>query len=463
MLRVMTWRTSVCLSCFSSVAVEPAKYPLARILFAAVPPLLFALPICAWSSPALPSNVPPNMIVILTDDLGYADLGVQGQVPDVRTPHLDRLAAEGVRCTAGYITAPQCSPSRAGLVTGRYQQRFGIDEIPDCPLPLSAVTIAERLKGAGYVTGMVGKWHLNPNVLCVKWARENLPNIQPERGRVQIPLGELLKYYPHCQGFDDYFVGEMHRYYANFASERSRAEAARRANVTKPAPVEGDAFWMTDNRYRLDVQSEAAVEFLERNHERPFFLYLCYYAPHVPLEATPEYLARFTGDMPARRRHALAMTSAVDDGVGRIVETLKRLNIDERTLIIFTSDNGAPLKMTKEDRQPVNVSTADWDGSLNDPWVGEKGMLSEGGIRVPFLLRWPGTLPPGLIFSQSVSSLDIAATANALAGLPPDQQLDGVDLMPFLTGKQHGAPTTRSTGGSGVKRPCARENGSTSR
>ncbi len=144
--------------------------------------------------------------------------------------------------------------------------------------------------------------------------------------------------------------------------------------------------------------------------------------------------------MPQRRRYALAMISAVDDGVGRILNALKHHKIDERTLIIFTSDNGAPLKMTREDRQPVNISTADWDGSLNDPWVGEKGMLSEGGIRVPFLLRWPGKLPAGLVYRQPVISLDIAATANALAGLPPDKRLDGVDLIPFLTGDRAEAP-----------------------
>ncbi len=183
----------------------------------------------AWHQPAaFPSSSPPNIIVVFTDDLGYADVGVQGQTHDVQTPHLDRLAAEGVRCTAGYITAPQCSPSRAGLITGRYQQRFGMDTIPDCPLPLDEVTIAERLKQAGYATGMVGKWHLNPNLLCVKWARANLPDVTPVRGRVKIPVPMMLQYYPHCQGFDQYFVGEMHRYYANFASAASQAENAKR-------------------------------------------------------------------------------------------------------------------------------------------------------------------------------------------------------------------------------------------
>ncbi len=391
---------------------------------------------------ALASQERPNIIVIFTDDLGYADIGVQGQVQDVRTPHLDRLADEGVRCTAGYITAPQCSPSRAGLITGRYQQRYGIDTIPDCPLPLDAVTIAERLKRAGYATGMVGKWHLNPNILSLRWARENLPDVQPENGRVQIPVRESLKFYPHRQGFDDYLVGEMHRYFTNFASAQSRSDNVRKANAKKREPVASEeaGFWITDDRYRLEIQSDAALDFLQRNRERPFFLYLCYFAPHVPLEATPEYLDRFPGEMAERRRHALAMISAVDDGVGRIMEALKQHNLDQQTLVIFTSDNGAPLKLTKEDARPVNVSSAAWDGSLNDPWVGEKGMLSEGGIRVPFLLRWPGTLPAGLVYSHGVSSLDIAATASAIAQQPLDPQLDGVNLIPYLTGDQQTEP-----------------------
>ena len=125
----------------------------------------------------------PNVIVILTDDLGYADLGAQGQERDVRTPHLDRFAAEGVRCTAGYVTSPQCSPSRAGLITGRYQQRLGIDTIPDMPLPLAAVTIPERLRGAGYTSGQIGKWHLEPNPLCLNWAAKNLPEQKPNAAR----------------------------------------------------------------------------------------------------------------------------------------------------------------------------------------------------------------------------------------------------------------------------------------
>jgi arylsulfatase A-like enzyme len=366
---------------------------------------------------------PPNVIVILTDDLGYADLGVQGQVRDVRTPQLDRFAAEGVRCTAGYITAPQCSPSRAGLLTGRYQQRYGIDTIPDMPLPLEAVTLAERLAPAGYTSGQVGKWHLEPNPLSLKWAAANLPPQQPKAGgRIAIPEAQRQRFMPRAQGFDDYFCGEIGRYYANY--DLQGATVAPR--------------WVEDRRFRVEVQTEAALAFLGRARAKPFFLYLNYYAPHTPLELPPPYAASFPADLPRRRRAALAMMAAVDHGVGRILAALQAYGIDERTLIFFTSDNGAPVHGRRD--SPLDQDMGGWDGSLNTPWVGEKGMLAEGGIRVPFLVRWPGGLPAGKVYSQPVSSLDIAATANALAGLPPDGQLDGVNLVPFLRGEDANPP-----------------------
>jgi arylsulfatase A-like enzyme len=333
-----------------------------------------------------------------------------------------------VRMTAGYITAPQCSPSRAGLITGRYQQRFGLDSIPDCPLPLAEVTIAERLRAAGYVSGQVGKWHLDPNPLATRWIEENLPGAAKRaRDRVEIPETARRKFSPLAQGFDECFTGETKNYFATYERDgRSLAPTGERVNVR--------------DAYRLEAQTDAALAFIQRNHARPFFLYLCYFGPHVPLEATAKYLARFPGPMPERRRHALAMLSAIDDGVGRILGALRDHGIDENTLVAFTSDNGAPLQLTKEDKHPVNVASADWNGSLNEPLNGEKGMLTEAGIRVPFLLRWKSVLPAGKIYPEPVSSLDLAATAVAMAGLPRDPQLDGVNLIPFLTGEKSGAP-----------------------
>ena len=368
----------------------------------------------------------PNIIVILTDDQGDADLSCQRQVPDIKTPNLDFLAGQGVRLTAGYVTAPQCSPSRAGLITGRYQQKFGLDNIADDPMPLEEQTIPERLKKAGYVSGQVGKWHLEPNATSVKWARKNLPGLTPSKnGRVEIP-GQYYKMYSSlAQGFDECFQGEDHSYFATFDCDGNTLDP--HGTIVK------------QSGYRLETQTAAALAFLKRHHDQPFFLYLAYYGPHVPLEAPEKYLSRFPGEMPERRRHALAMLSAIDDGVGQITAALKQYNIDNNTLLFFTSDNGAPLAAArgkpKADLLPVNKSSADWDGSLNDPWIGEKGMLTEGGIRVPFIMCWPGRLPAGKIYDQPVSTLDIAATAVALAGLPADERLDGVNLIPHLNGE----------------------------
>ncbi|MFA5688631.1 MAG: sulfatase-like hydrolase/transferase [Kiritimatiellales bacterium] len=358
----------------------------------------------------------PNIIVIFTDDQGWADLGIHGAVDDIRTPHLDQLARDGALCTSGYVTAPQCAPSRAGLMTGKYQQRFGFDHIPDGPLRLEEITVAERLNDAGYTTGMVGKWHLEPNHTCVTWGREVCPD--KVDGNKVIPPGELvMKYFPEHQGFDEYFKGEIQRYWINYGLDgKNRARNGE---------------WITIPEFRIDTQTKAALSFIDRNKSKPFFLYLAYFAPHVPLEASKKYLDRFPGEMPERRRYALAMMSAVDDGVGEIRKKLTDYRIDRNTLIFYIADNGAPLKIDMEDL-PVSVPHGAWDGSMNVPWVGEKGMLMEGGIRVPYIVTWPEKIPVGTVISDPVISLDMAATAVAAAGLPPVEEFDGIDLIPHL-------------------------------
>lgn len=341
----------------------------------------------------------PNILVIFSDDHGWADFGAQGADQDIRTPYIDQLARDGVRFSRGYVTAPQCVPSRAGLITGRYQQRFGVEDNAHGPLPQAEVTIAERLKPAGYLAGHVGKWHLD---------------IAPTGGRREFRV--QADHMPHAQGFDEYWRGEMRQYFASH-------DLAGVPFVDAPHVV-------TDTRFRIVVQTEAALGFLDRRTakpEQPWFLYLAYYAPHVPLESPEPWFARTPTNLPLERRQALAMLAAMDDGVGRIREKLRTIGAETNTLVFFIGDNGAPLGGA-------------WNGSLNRPMVGQKGMLSEGGIRVPFVAAWPGRIAAGQVYDKPVISLDVAATALALAGLPHDKRLDGVNLVPFVTGENKTAP-----------------------
>lgn len=388
--------------------------------------LCFVL-VLLWGTTAHTQSTPakPNIIVIFADDLGYADLGAQGIFSDIKTPHLDRLAANGVRMTSGYVTAPQCVPSRAGLLSGRYQQKIGVDHNGTIPMPLEEVLLPQRMKKAGYITGMTGKWHLEPLHVQTEWVRKNRPELK-DKEKLEIgdiPLAAKMPYYPSARGFDEYFFGSMYRVWANYDLQGHTIEPQ----------------WLETNGYRLDNQTEATLAFIKRNHDRPFFFYLPYFAPHVPLEATEKYLSRFPGDMPERRRYCLAMMSAIDDGVGKIMQSLEEYGIADNTLIFFISDNGAPLKITKEDRS-LSFKGGAWDGSLNDPWVGEKGMISEGGIRVPFVVSWPAVLPKGMVYDQPVSALDVAATSVAVAGQDQAKELDGANLVPYLTGEATGLP-----------------------
>jgi arylsulfatase A-like enzyme len=383
--------------------------------------VLLLLSFCISTTKA--QNVPkkPNIIVILTDDMGYADVGIHGVEKDVRTPNLDALAKSGVRMTNGYVTAPQCVPSRAGLITGRYQTRFNLEMNGQGPMKPEEITLAERLKTAGYTTGFSGKWHLESGREEEQAAARNRdtanapPKLIPNRGI----------YMPYNQGFDEYLVGAMTRYAASHTLDGKKLDNA-------PQTINNKAF-------RVDVQAEWAVSFVDRNADKPFFLYLPFFAPHVPLEATEKYLSRFP-DATKERRMALAMVSAVDDGIGQLVKKLTEKGILENTLIVFLSDNGAPLHKNA------------WNGSLNTSLLGEKGMLTEGGIHIPFIMSWKGTLPAGKVYEKPIISLDIAATAIEMAGLKPDKALDGVNLMPFLLDKTTKVRTMSCTGVGEAKR-----------
>lgn len=337
----------------------------------------------------------PNIIVFYTDDHGFADLGIRGIDKDVRTPHLDALARSGVVARHGYSTAPQCVPSRGGLMTGRFQGRFDLDNNGSALDGFNKqTTIATRLQNAGYVTAQFGKWHLGPQ-------------------------NEITRH-----GFKHVF------------SQHSQAKFA--ANIT----LDGQDRPMSDlapDAYHLDGCSQAAASIIERYKDDPFFLYVAFRAPHTPLDAPASYMERFPGPMPERRRAALAMLSAVDDGVGRITSMLKKHGLTEKTLIFFIGDNGAPLKIHKTD-SPLKGDPGGWDGSLNTPLNGEKGMLAEGGMHVPFLIALPGTIPGGQVYEHPVSALDVAATAVEVAAITDRSNLDGVNLLPYLTGEKKDAP-----------------------
>ena len=334
----------------------------------------------------------PNVLVILGDDMGYADAGFQG-CKDIPTPNLDALAKSGVRCTNGYVSGPYCSPTRAGLLTGRYQTRFGHEfnpgAGPNIGLPLTETTLADRLKAAGYATGWVGKWH----------------------------LGSADKFRPHSRGFDDTFgfLGGAHSYFP----EKAKADVFR-----GNSPID-------EKEYLTDAFGREAVAFIDRHKAKPFFLYLAFNAVHTPMHATDDRLKRFEHIKDTTRRTLAAMTVAMDEAVGRVMEKLRAEKLDDDTLIFFFSDNGGPT-----------MPGTTINGSINAPLRGSKRTTLEGGIRVPFVVRWKGKLPEGKTYDAPVIQLDIHPTALAATGVAvkPEWKLDGVNLLPYLLGEKTGVP-----------------------
>ena len=346
----------------------------------------------------------PNVIIILTDDQGYADVGFNG-CKDIPTPNIDRIASNGVKFTSGYVSYAVCGPSRAGLMTGRYQERFGFGRNPlftpndpDQGLPLSEETLASALDKAGYQTMAIGKWHLG--------AHESLR--------------------PLNRGFDEFFgfLTGGHQYFPELWTLKDISEVKSQFEAYKTKLLQNDTR-VDEREYLTDALSREAVRFIERNAENPFFLYLAYNAPHGPLQATEKYLNRFSHIESKKRRTYAAMVSAVDDGVGALLDKLEELEIHENTMIFFLSDNGGPYKS---------------NGSINLPLREGKGSLYEGGIRVPFAMQWPLEIPSGQVFDDPVISLDIFATVAEYTGTEPGKALDGVNLVPYLLGEEQGAP-----------------------
>jgi arylsulfatase A-like enzyme len=344
----------------------------------------------------------PNIVLILADDLGWADLGCYGSTYH-KTPHLDRLAADGLRFTAAYAACPVCSPTRASLLTGRYPQRYNLTDWlpgrPDRPdqkllrpkinqqLPLEEVTLAEALKPASCVCGHVGKWHLG--------------------GQGFGPLQ---------QGFDVNVAGDHTgtalSYFAPFKDKSGRFMPGLET--------------VPDGEYLTDRLTAEAEKFIEANRDRPFFLYLAHYAPHTPLKAKPELQAKYKPGKHGEQGNPAyaAMLESLDEGVGRVLKKLDDLKLAGRTVVVITSDNGGLATLEGMSMAPT----------YNGPLREGKGYLYEGGIRVPLIVRWPGVTKAGGTCAVPVCSIDFFPTMLAAWGLTSEAKADGVSLLPLLKG-----------------------------
>jgi len=390
-----------------------------RLLF-----LLAALGFAGALAAAEPTR--PNIVFIVADDLGYGELGSYGG-RDIPTPHLDALANSGVRFTQGYVTASFCAPSRAALLTGRYQTRFGcegnptgaLNADPRIGLPATERTVASRLREVGYATGLVGKWH----------------------------LGGTPAFHPQRRGFDEFF-GFLHEghYYVpppwRGVTTWLRRPALPDGGKGRWTSPDGRIVWTThmgslepdydadnpllrgsqpvnETANLTDVFTREAVDFIQRHASQPFFLYLAYNAVHSPLQADDRYLERFRAIPDIHRRIFAAMLAQLDDGVGRVLAALREARLEENTLVVFLADNGGATRELT---------------SSNAPLRGEKGQFFEGGLRVPFVVRWPARLPAGKVVDTPVISLDLTATALAAGSARvPANLLDGRDLLPLVT------------------------------
>ncbi len=397
----------------------------------------------------------PNIVVLIADDLGYGELGCQGN-PQIPTPHVDSIATNGVRFTNGYVTASYCSASCAGFMTGRYQTRFGYEfnpigannDDPHVGLPRSQLTLAEMLRDAGYATGLIGKWH----------------------------LGGAAAYHPLRHGFDEFF-GFLHEGHFYVPPPYTGVTTMLRRRVL---PDGGKGRWagadliysthmghdeppydannpilrggqpVGEESYLTDALAREAVDFIDRRAQQPFFLCVAFNAVHSPLQGSNRLMSRFDSIEDIQRRIFAAMLANLDEAVGAILSQLRNKGLEDNTLVFFLSDNGGPTRELT---------------SSNKPLRGGKGDVYEGGLRVPFLAQWKGTLPPGMVYSHPVISLDVFATAAAVTGDSSSAKHvdDGQNLLPYLTGPSKGPPHDTLFCACVKKRHCAKATGSWSR
>ncbi len=349
----------------------------------------------------------PNFVVFITDDQGYGDLSCMGAT-DFRTPNIDRLAADGARFTDFYSNCPVCSPSRASLLTGRYPARAGVRSIlaghrTASGLPQQVTTIAKALKKEDYNTYMSGKWHLGVS----------------EQSR------------PHSHGFDKWFgfmAGCIDYYSHIFYWGINRGGPGQ--NPSHDLWENGEECWDNGN-YFTEAITDKAVDYIREAaaDDKPFILYVAYNAPHYPMHAPQKYMDRFA-DLPWDRQVMAAMLSAVDDGVGEIMNELERRGMADNTCTFFMSDNGP----SRESRNWLDGNLDFYYGGSSGGLKGHKFSLYEGGIRVPGIINWPGVIPAGQVLSDPVAAMDIMPTFVKAAGGNPEQYgVDGCDILPFLS------------------------------
>lgn len=367
----------------------------------------------------------PNIIVIVADDLGYGDTGVYGS-KIIKTPNIDALAADGVRFTQGYVSHPVCAPSRAALLTGRYQTRFGYEFNPvgrdrTGGVSLDETFIGQVMQKAGYHTAMVGKWH----------------------------LGVSGPYHPVARGFDEFFgttaganafivdpqPGDEYHTPPGAEATYSAAEGAGVGGGSEPeqmlrlraaAPITRGREPVEVKQHLTEAFTDETLRIIGENKAKPFFIYLAHTTPHTPLQAPAKYIARYKHIENKGQRVYAAMVASLDDSVGAIRAKLKAEGLEKDTVIVLLSDNGCAGYIG--------------DACSNAPLNGYKGMHLEGGVRVPFIMTWPGHIKPGQVDPRVVSSLDVAPTAAALAGATLPKGSDGVDLTPYVTGKRADTP-----------------------
>jgi arylsulfatase B len=373
----------------------------------------------------------PNIIILFADDLGYGELSCQGN-SEIPTPHIDSIASNGVRFTDGYVAGPNCSPSRAGLLTGRVPTRFGYEfnptgarnEDPEIGLPVTEVTIAETLQNAGYTTGLIGKWHQGgtANFHPFRHGFDEFFGFLHE-GHYFVPppydgVTTMLRRKVLPNGGEGRWIGKKGLIYTTHMGNNE-------PDYDADNPIERGGQPVAEPEYLTDALTREAVDFIDRHDDKPFFLYLAYNAVHSPLQGADAYMEKFSHIEDIHRRIFAAMLANLDDSVGAVMAQLRKSRLEENTLVFFLSDNGGPTRELT---------------SSNAPLRGEKGSMYEGGLRVPFMVQWKGTLPAGKVYKKPVSSLDIYATAAVNTGAEAPRNIEGVDLVPYLTGENVGNP-----------------------